>query len=144
MITAIQTANAAIAGIVSTPDGALLGAMPSQIESAQLPLVMVWPGRGAIDPASRNEVQRTRRYDGAVLLAPEASGVGITTNAVAIWAWLETFGNAWAATLIAGGDLADGIVVTHYEDSGDTGGFVTYRGKRWAGFTFRLDIWEAA
>ncbi len=136
-------ANAAISGIVSTPDGADLGAMPSQVESAKLPLVMVWPGRRAMDPAGRDLVAASRRYEGAVLIAPEASGVGITENAVAIWTALDAFGSAWETYLTQGGELAPDIVVTHYEDDGDRGGFVTYRGKRWAGFTFRLDVWEA-
>ena len=140
-ITAIQTANAAIAGIVSTPDGTT-DPMPSQVDTASMPLVLVWPGRLDMAAAGRDLVEATRRYEGAVLLAGEASGVGIATNTALIWDALDAFRSAWMAYVAESADLGGGVVATRYTDSGDTGGFVTYRGKRWAGFTFALDVWE--
>lgn len=139
-ISAIQAINRAISGVKTAPDNTGTYIEPAQVEAAHLPLVLLFPAATEITAAARNEVEALAHYDGVVLAAPEAAGTGIQTTTTTVRALIDAF-RARYKTLVGTPEiLSDGRIVERYADEGQRR--ITYRGRDWIGFTFKIDVWE--
>lgn len=140
-IDALQTIHASISGVKSAPAAA---AFPSQVESNHLPVVLTWPGTYDMASAARDVIEATRIYSGAVLVAGEAAGVGVTTSVNAVWTLLEAFRARYLSLVAEDEVLSTGEAVQAYHDDGGgaESGLITFRGRRWLGFLFRVEVWE--
>jgi len=140
-IAAIQAVNLTISGVVSAPDGTTRE-IPSQVEAADLPMVLAWPGAFELESAARNTLDGTRVYHLAFLLAGEADGLGISENVLKVWDFLTKARATWIDYAVMGTLLNGGQVVAHYHDEGGQTVTLAYRGRTWTGFTARLEVWE--
>lgn len=140
-IAAIQAVNLTISGVVSAPDGTTRE-IPSQVEAADLPMVLAWPGAYEMESAARNVLDGTRVYQLAFLLAGESDGLGITESVTKVWEYLTKARTAWADYAVMGTTLNGGQVVAHYHDDGGERILLTYRNRTWVGFTARIEVWE--
>lgn len=139
-LTLLQTINRAISGVTSAPDGSGSYPMPSQINPTDLPICLLFTAAQDITSAARNEVEATQAFDGFVLVASQASGVGIDTTFNAVQTMLSAFGARYKTLIGTTELLTGGIVVTSYHTDGQKR--ITYRGADWLGFEIKISTWE--
>jgi hypothetical protein len=141
VLASLQTIHRAVSGITSAPDGSATYPMPSQINAVDLPCVLLFPAGMDITAAARDEVEATQRFNGLVLVATQAAGVGVDTSVNAVWTILDAV-QARYKTLIGTTEiLSGGIVVTSYHDEGPKPQRIAYRGGEWLGWEFKVELW---
>jgi hypothetical protein len=137
-ITALQTLHNNINGIKAAPT-----AMPSVLNTSELPIALVWPGDAdwraqAIDLLKRQE----RTYIVRVYVQPIAREVaGIDKGYQRCITLLQLFGAAYVGDITLSGDVDH---ITSITDSGVSGGGfeLTWGDVGYWGFVYRLRIVE--
>ncbi len=137
----LQTIHRSITGISRAPDGSSSYPMPSAINSADLPIVLLFPSGADITAAARDEVEATEVFNGLVLVASQASGVGVDTSINAVWTVLDAFHSRYKTLIGTVEELTGGIVVTSYHDERPKPQRITYRGAEWLGWEFTVSVW---
>ena len=137
IVTALQAVHAAISGVKTAS-----GTMPSNLATAELPLVAVWPGEAEWAYAAMDQQRQLRTYIVRVFVCPVAQGItGPDPGYNACVALLQAFGEAYKAhSHIA--DKAD--IMWPVRDSGISGGAIelTWGNTTYWGFVFRVQIEE--
>ena len=136
-ITALQTVHAGIAGINAAPT-----AFPSNLNTATMPIALVWPGEADWRAQAVGLRRQQREYIVRVYVSPIAQDKAGPENAYALCnSMLQAFGRAYLDDPTLGG-VVDNI--STILDSGVSGGTfdLTWAGVSYWGFVFRLGIVE--
>ena len=136
-VTALQTLHADISGIKSAPTN-----MPSNLNTAQLPIALVWPGEATWQLAAMGLKRQERTYIVRVFAQPVGQNVtGPDAGYDACVKLLELFGQAYQDNLSLAGavDHIDAV-----RDSGISGGAMelTWAGTPYWGFVYRVTVVE--
>lgn len=132
-ITALQTVHAAISGVKTAPT-----AFPSVLNTATLPIVLIWPAQGDWNLQAIDLDRCKRRYTVRCFVKPVAQGeAGIDDGYQECVTLLNAFGLAYLD------DLTLGSTVDHIRLIQDTG----VSNLRWAdvaywGFEYTLEVVE--
>jgi hypothetical protein len=141
VLSSLQTIHRAITGITKAPDGSATYPMPSQINAADLPCVLLFPSDIDITAAARNEIEATQSFNGLVLVTSQAAGVGVDTSINAVWTVLDAFHERYKTLIGTTELLTGGVVVTSYHDERPKPQRITYRGADWLGWEFNVVVW---
>ena len=139
-ITALQTLHATIAGVNTAPT-----AFPSNLNTATMPIVLVWPGEAEWRPQTAglgNSLKRQQReYIVRVYVGPTAQDVAGPKNYYTTCnTMLQLFGQAYLNAQSLSGAVDSIATIT---DSGVTNTMeLTVAGVTYWGFVFRLGIVE--
>ena len=139
VVTALQEIHAAISG-VKTASGTML----SSLNTADLPLVAVWPGEAEWGYAAMDQLRQKRTYIVRVFVRPVAQDIpGPDPGYNDCVALLQAFGEAYKANSHVA-DKAD--IVWPVKDTGITGGAMEliWGQTTYWGFVFRIQIEEKA
>lgn len=137
MISALQTVHKTITGVTSAPT-----AMPSNLNTAVQPIVLVWPGEATWAPQALGYDRQDRTYEVRCYVQPVGQDkAGPENGYAACITLLQRFGEKYLDDLTLGG-VADHIA--SMTDSGVLGGGpeMTFAGVAYWGFVFRLTIVE--
>jgi hypothetical protein len=136
VISALQTLNAAITGIASAPT-----AMPGALNTASLPIVLVFPQQGEwlFEAVGMGTLKRT--YAVRVYVEPVGQGQGVDEAFQACLSLLDRFGDKYQATisLTVSGDTT--CYVSNITDSGIDGRLL-FAGIEYHGFEFKIQVTE--
>lgn len=140
-IQALQAVHRAISGVTSAPDGTGTYPIPDKIGNEALPLVLLFPAAVDVTPATQDDTNEVRAYEGIVICTPDPVGVGVNTSSTTIWTVLDAF-KARYETMLSTDERIDGnrAMVMSYHDDGQRS--ITYRGINWEGFLFRVQVWS--
>jgi hypothetical protein len=131
VITALQAKNAAITGITSAPT-----AMPAALNTAAMPIALVFPGVAQWSSAAigLNEVVRT--YIVRVYVEPVGQGQGVDEGFQAAAPIMDAIGTAYLADPTLGG------AITHFNSISDMGldGVLMFAGNTYRGFEFQVSV----
>lgn len=141
VLSSLQTIHRAISGITTAPDGTGSYPMPSAINTTDLPVVLLFPADMDITAAARNEIEATQAFNGLVLVASQAAGVGVDTSINAVWTVLDAFHTRYKTLIGTTEVLTGGVVVTSYHDERPKPQRITYRGADWLGWEFKVECW---
>jgi len=140
VVTALQAVHAAISGIKKAPV-----AWPAQLNTAQLPIVLVRPGAAtwnmhAVDGLKRRE----RVYEAYCFVAPVAQDKAGPENPITLCnTLLELFGLAYLDDVTLGGvvEYMPALADTGVLSGGDE---LTWGGAAYWGFVYRVTVVEKA
>jgi hypothetical protein len=138
-ITALQTLHLTLttSGVKTAPT-----TMPSNLNTATMPIVLVWPGEADWRAQAVGLKRQQREYIVRCFVAPVAQDLAGPVNHYATCnTLLEAFGRAYLAD-VSLGNKVDSIATI--VDSGVSGGTfdLTWAGVSYWGFVFRLGIVE--
>jgi hypothetical protein len=142
VIAALQTRNAAITGIAKAPT-----AYPGSLNTAHLPLVLVWPAASQSHQNSIGDLRRSdRTYNLDVYVAPVAQGQGvdqeIQNSITLLQRFIDAYANAEDSDLIGGSPQAT-IKASEQSPIQDTGIVVLkYAGTDYHGFRLQVGVYE--
>lgn len=133
-VTALQTIHAAISGVNTAPP-----AMPSNLNTATMPIVLTMPGPGTWRPQAIDLLIRCERtYTVRCYVGPVGQDKAGPENAIAaISPMLDAFGQAYLADITLGGAVD---TITSITDTGVT--TLQWAGIDHWGFEFSLNIVE--
>ena len=137
IVSALQTAHLTISGVKTAPT-----AYPSVLNTATMPIVLVWPEAAEWDMAALGFYRRKRVYRVTCFLDPTAQGkAGAGDPYVTLSTMLDAFGVKYLTD-----PTLRGVVdtMTALSDSGVTAGGedLVWGAIPYWGFTFRLSIVE--
>jgi hypothetical protein len=137
-ISALQTKHATITGMKSAPT-----AMPSVLNTADLPMALVWPADAEWSLQAMGLRRQDRLYIVRVFVAPVAQDRPVDGGYQRCLPLIEAFGQAYQADTTLGG------AVDHINDCRDMGisggGYeLTWGGMPYWGFVYRVQVTEKA
>lgn len=136
-LTALQTVHATVTGVKSAPTD-----MPSALNTAVLPMVLVWPSAAEWNLQALDLYRRRRDYVVRCYVQPVAQGeAGIDDGYQNCVTLIEAFGLAYMADLTLGG-VVDHIMAIR--DSGVSGGGMqlTWGQVPYWGFVYTVSVIE--
>lgn len=136
-VTALQTLHATISGVNAAPT-----AFPSNLNTATMPIALVWPGEANWRAQAVGLKRQQREYIVRVYVSPIAQDKAGPENAYTLCnTLLQLFGRAYLDNPTLGGAVDN---IATIQDSGVSGGSVelTWAGVAYWGFVFRLGIVE--
>lgn len=133
VITALQAKHVGLSGVKTAPT-----AVPSSLNTAQLPIVIVLPGPAAWSNQAIGLTRNDRTYNVRVYVAPIAQGQGIDQGYQATIALMQTLGAAYVDWPNWHGSNFEQM--TAIADDGHQ--VLSYAGIDYHGATFRLNITE--
>ncbi len=136
-IAALQTLHAAVAGIESAPTE-----YPAVIDTAELPLVLVWPGpaQWAQHTAGLGLQRQERTYLVRVFVQPTAQGEGTDEGLQRAIPILQAMGTAYLEDITLNGAVDQ--IRNGFADGGLDN--LIYGAQSYRGFEFTLQIVEKA
>ena len=136
-VTALQTLHATVAGIKSAPTQ-----MPSSLNTAELPMALVWPGEATWQLAAMGLKRQERVYIVRVFARPVAQDIpGPDAGYDDCVALLEAFGQAYQSNLTLAGAVDN---ISAVRDSGISGGAMEllWGNISYWGFVYRVTVVE--
>jgi GNAT superfamily N-acetyltransferase len=145
VIAALQARNAAIIGITTAPTA--LSSYPASLNTADMPIALVWPKAADSRQNSLGDLRRSDRlYEVYVYVAPTAQGAGIAENlatgSLLLQRFVDAYANAADSDLIGGSPQATikASEESPIRDSGLTR--LEYAGVEYHGFRLQVGIYE--